>query len=319
MAPTLSRGAISYLAPPTNEEDQYTYPDQPHDGSEDTSGNDRDSNNAYGKVEDDEGYESSPDVLKNDHQYTDKRSASTPETLDATNGTLFRRLEWAQAGSRTDYRNSMDTRYGPDSNSRPQPWPKVKTIFAFGEKDRNGNPKKETVTFAKCISDFPNTLSTCEINGIPGPEYAKSFVDDMSKLATSNNRRDRELAFEKVMDGTRKIAESRCNMQKSCRRTLNREINYLRRPEDEADPMYVTPIFLCLILVALTHGSDLMSTGTRLPLMGLLTIYESQRRNEMGPRRQGDNSANRFNPWSHSIVQSVTIPLQSSLNSLALN
>ena len=239
MAPILSRGVASYLAPLTNEEDQYTYPDPSVDGSEDTSGNDRKYHNAYDKVEDAEGYESSPNALKNDRHLIDKPSASPPETLDETNATLFRRLEWAQVGSRTEYRDSMDTRFGPNFNPRPQPWPKVKTIFAFGEKDRNGNPKKERVTFAKCINDFPNTLSTCEINGIPGPEYAKSFVNDLNKLATSKNREDRDDAFERVRDGTEEIVESECNMQMDCRRTLNREINYLRRPEGEADPMYV--------------------------------------------------------------------------------
>jgi hypothetical protein len=232
MSPTLSREVISYLALPSNEEEQYTHPDYPIEDSDDNYGN---SDN-----QDDEGYESSPGPLEADETLTDKRSLSTPSTIDGGNKTLVRRAAWSDSGSRTTkWQDSMDTRFGPNHIERPQPWPEAKTIFAFGQKDQNGKEVAERATFAKCINDFPNTLSTCEVNGVPGPEFAKSLVGNINDLATSNNRRDRDLAFERVMDDTEEIAESRCNMQQLCRRTLNREINYLRRPEDEADPMYV--------------------------------------------------------------------------------
>jgi len=317
MAPILSRGVASYLAPPTNEEDQYTYPDPSVDGSEDTSGNDR---NAYGKVEDDEGHESSPNALKNDRHLIDKRSASTPETLDATNGTLFRRLEWDRVGSKSDYRNSMDTMYGSDFSPRPPPWPTDKTIFAFGQKDKNGKDLAETATFAKCINDFPNTLSTCEINGVPGVDYWKMLVERIDDLATSHDRPASELAFEELTDIAEEIVEAPCNIQKLCRRVLHRQTDYHRRPEGGTDPRYVA--FNCVFMFcdrADACFAGLISVGNRSLKMGHFQTCKSQQRHGMGQRMGAKNLPNRFRPWNHSIAQSATIPLQYLLNSLAHN
>jgi hypothetical protein len=240
MAPTLSREAISYLAPPTNEEDQYIYPDQPLDGSEDTSGNDRDYNNAYGKVEDDEGYEKSPPAgdLLDDESFTGARSLFSAASKDGVNKTLERRADWKDYGKYTTaWKDSLDTPYGGNFKERPQPWTEAEMLFALGEKDKNGKPMKEPATYARCVKDLSISLRDCEINGEPGSVYADKLVQSFRDVAQSHTQRDRELALERVRDTNEEIGEStECPLPKLCLRTINRETAYLRHPNDKADP-----------------------------------------------------------------------------------
>lgn len=237
MAPTLPRRITRYLAASANEEEEYNYATDDLVEGEDISSNDGDHHDEIS-----EGHESSPGAnrVQSGDLFTRKRSLFPLATLDGGNKTLTRRAKWADVGSKTNqYKDSMDTRFGGWHLPRPRPQPKVKTIFALGELDKNGKHIAERVTLAKCINDAPVTFSTCEINGRPGPEYVKELEESIGDLAQSHNRRDRELALESVIDHTAKIARSRCNMQLFCRRTVNRETNYLIRPEDDADPAYV--------------------------------------------------------------------------------
>jgi hypothetical protein len=230
MAPTLSREAISYLAPPTNEEDQYTYPDQPLDGSDDTSG----------KVENDEGYESSPPAgdLLDDDPFTEKRSLFSAAIKAGANKTLERRADWNTYEKGTyAWRDSLDTPHGANYKERPQPWTEAEMIFALGEKDKNGKPMKERATYARCVKDLSISLRDCEINGEPGSVYADKLVQSFRDVAQSHNQRDRELALERLIDTNEEIGEStECPLPKLCLRTINRETAYLRRPNDKADP-----------------------------------------------------------------------------------
>jgi len=239
MTPPLSRQIISYLAPSTKEEYQYTHPD--YSSQEiDNIYNDRD-NQEDGDDPADEEYESSPGDLEDDGHLTNMRSLVPRSTIDGASKTLKKRAKWSYTGYKGGpvWPKSMQTRYGSNFIDRPQPWPKKKTTFSFGDTDKNGKLKKETATIAKCINDFPVTLSTCEINGQPGSEYATHLTDSINGVANSTNRRDRDLGLERVTDYLEEIAESRCDIPKLCRKTVNRQIAYLRRPEDQADPAYV--------------------------------------------------------------------------------
>jgi len=249
MTPTLSRQIISYLAPSSQEEDQYTHPDYSSQEIDNIYNDNK--NREDDDVSDDEGYESSPRDLEDDGHLTDMRSLVPRSTIDGASKTLKKRAKWSYTGAKggSEFPKSMKTRYGLNSIDRPQPWPKKKTTFSFGETDKNGKLIKETATVAKCINDFPVTLSTCEINGQPGSEFSTQLDNSINGFANSTNRRDRDLGLERVTDLLEEIAESRCNIPESCRQTLNRDIAYLRRPEDQADPAYVPFRLILLFLI----------------------------------------------------------------------
>jgi hypothetical protein len=125
MAPTLSREAISYLAPPTNEEDQYTHPDDPIEQSDDTFGDsDNQDNNDTMTIKTMKGMRALPALSK--VTITSLISDSCPchrpmmgETrlwCDELNGLIMGhnppngRIRWTQGADRT---TSRDSNLGP--------------------------------------------------------------------------------------------------------------------------------------------------------------------------------------------------------------